>query len=67
MLEITSLQNGIVIDHIKAGNGLKIFELLELEKLDDEVAIILSAKSKLLGKKDIIKMCKIHINYPTRQ
>lgn len=56
MLEITSLQNGIVIDHIKAGNGLKIFELLELEKLDDEVAIILSAKSKLLGKKDIIKI-----------
>ncbi len=55
MLEITSIQNGIVIDHIKTGHGLRIFELLDLEKLKDEVAIILNADSKLLGKKDIIK------------
>lgn len=56
MLEITSIQNGIVIDHIKTGHGLRIFELLDLEKLKDEVAIILNADSKLLGKKDIIKI-----------
>lgn len=56
MLEITSLENGVVIDHIKAGNGLKIFELLALENLNDEIAIILNAKSKQLGRKDIIKI-----------
>ncbi|WP_297280623.1 aspartate carbamoyltransferase regulatory subunit [uncultured Anaerococcus sp.] len=56
MLEITSLENGVVIDHIKVGNGLKIFELLALENLNDEIAIILNAKSKQLGRKDIIKI-----------
>lgn len=56
MLEITSLENGVVIDHIKAGNGLKIFELLALENLNDEIAVILNAKSKELGRKDIIKI-----------
>lgn len=56
MLEITSLKNGVVIDHIKAGNGLKIFNLLGLEELDEEVALILNASSQTMGKKDIIKI-----------
>lgn len=56
MLEITSLNDGIVIDHIKAGNGLKIFNLLNLESLEDEVALILGASSSAMGKKDIIKI-----------
>lgn len=56
MLEITSLKNGIVIDHIKPGDGIKIFNLLELDKLDDEVALILNAKSTRNGRKDIVKI-----------
>ncbi len=56
MLEITSLKNGVVIDHIKAGNGLKIFNLLGLEKLEEEVALILNASSQTMDKKDIIKI-----------
>ena len=56
MLEITSLKNGVVIDHIKAGNGIKIFNLLGLEELDDEVALILKAGSETMGRKDIIKI-----------
>lgn len=56
MLEITSLKNGIVIDHIAPGNGIKIFNLLGLSEIDDEVALILKAKSQTMGKKDIIKI-----------
>lgn len=56
MLEITSLKNGIVIDHIKPGNGIKIFNELKLEELDGEVALILNANSPSQGKKDIVKI-----------
>lgn len=56
MLNIDSIENGIVIDHIKAGNGMRIYELLELDKLDCCVAIIKNAKSAKYGKKDIIKI-----------
>ena len=34
MLNIDSLQNGIVIDHIKAGASMIIYDLLQLGKLD---------------------------------
>lgn len=56
MLNIDSIQNGIVIDHIKAGKGMRIYELLELGKLDCCVAIIKNARSSKLGRKDIIKI-----------
>lgn len=56
MLEITSIKNGIVIDHIEAGNGVKIFNYLKLDKNDYSVALIINADSKKLGKKDIIKI-----------
>ena len=56
MIEITSLKNGIVIDHIKTGLGIKIFNLLNLDQLDDEVALILNANSSSQGKKDIVKI-----------
>ena len=44
MLNIDSIQNGIVIDHIQAGKGMRIYELLELDKLDCCVALIKSAR-----------------------
>jgi len=56
VLNIDSLENGIVIDHITAGRGMRIYELLELAKLDTCVAIIKNAKSEKFGKKDIIKI-----------
>lgn len=63
MIEITSIKNGIVIDHIKAGLGMQIYNLLDLKNIDDEVAIILNAKSTRFGKKDILKIANnIKIN-----
>ena len=56
MLNIDSIQNGIVLDHIQAGKGMRIYELLELDKLDCCVALIKNARSSKLGKKDIIKI-----------
>ena len=56
MLNIDSIQNGIVIDHSQAGKGMRIYELLELDKLDCCVALIKNARSSKLGRKDIIKI-----------
>ncbi len=56
MLNIDSLQNGIVIDHIKAGASMTIYDLLKLGKLDCCVAIIKNARSAKYGRKDIIKI-----------
>lgn len=56
MLTINSIKNGIVIDHIKAGYGMKIYEYLDLNKADYSVALIMNAESKKLKKKDIIKI-----------
>ena len=56
MLEITSIKNGIVLDHIKAGTGIKIFDYLGLADSNCSVALIINADSKKLGKKDIIKI-----------
>ncbi len=55
-MNIDSIQNGIVIDHIRAGRGMKLYELLGLEKLDCSVAIIKNVHSEKMGKKDIIKI-----------
>ena len=57
-MNIDSIKNGIVIDHIKEKNGMQIYKALNLEELDCSVAIITNAKSKKMGKKDIIKIDK---------
>lgn len=56
MLNIDSLNQGIVIDHIKAGSSMKIYDLLNLAQMDCCVAVIKNAKSSKYGKKDIIKI-----------
>lgn len=56
---IGQLKNGIVIDHISAGKGIYIYNILGLEKLDATVALIKSADSTKMGKKDIIKIGEI--------
>ena len=60
-MNIDSIKNGIVIDHITAGNAMKIYDLLGLGSLDCAVAIIKNAASGKMGKKDIIKIdAEIH-------
>lgn len=55
-MNIDSIQNGYVLDHIQAGASMEIYRLLGLDKLDCSVAIIKNAKSSKLGRKDIIKI-----------
>jgi aspartate carbamoyltransferase regulatory subunit len=56
MLNIDSVQKGLVIDHIQAGKAMEIYKYLSLDKMDCSVAIIKNAKSNKMGKKDIIKV-----------
>ena len=55
-MNIDSIKNGIVIDHITAGLGMTVYRLLKLDELDCAVAIIKNASSRKMGKKDIIKV-----------
>ncbi len=55
-MNIDSIKNGFVIDHIAAGRGMRIYKLLDLDNLDCPVAIIKNVSSKKIGKKDIIKI-----------
>ena len=55
-LTINSIVKGVVIDHIRAGQGINIFNHLGLNKADFTVALIVNATSKKLGRKDIIKI-----------
>ena len=55
-MNIDSIQNGVVIDHITAGNGMRLYSLLGLDALDVSVAIIKNVASGKMGKKDIIKV-----------
>ena len=55
-MNIDSILNGIVIDHISSGKGMCLYELLSLDTLDASVAIIKNVSSKKMGKKDIIKI-----------
>lgn len=55
-MNIDSIKNGFVIDHITADRGMKLYDLLGLDSLDISVAIIKNVQSKKMGKKDIIKI-----------
>ncbi len=55
-MNIDSIVNGIVIDHITAGKAMELYSFLNLEELDCSVAIIKNVQSKLMGRKDIIKI-----------
>ncbi len=57
-MNIDSIRNGIVIDHIQAKKGMEIYDALNLSELDCSVAIITNARSKKMGRKDIIKIDK---------
>ncbi len=55
-MNIDAIQNGVVIDHIKAGSGMKLCSLLGLDSTDLSVAIIRNVNRRKMGKKDIIKI-----------
>ena len=55
-MDISGVKNGIVIDHIKPGKSMEIYDLLGLGKIDNTVALIKNATSAKYGKKDIIKI-----------
>ena len=56
MLNVGQLNEGVVLDHIKAGKSMTIYHDLKLDKLDCCVAIIKNARSAKMGRKDIIKV-----------
>ena len=58
-MNIDGVKTGIVLDHIKAGKSMQIYELLGLDKINNCVAIIQNADSEKYGKKDIIKIDQI--------
>lgn len=55
-MNIDSIENGYVIDHIPAGRGMAVYDILGLSALSCQVAIITNAKSSKNGSKDIIKI-----------
>lgn len=59
MLNVDTIKNGLVIDHICAGYGSKIFRWLGLEKANFTAALVMNVPSKTMGKKDIIKVDNI--------
>lgn len=62
MLNIGKIEEGFVLDHIKAGKSMQIYRHLGLDKMDNTVAIIRNAKSDKMGKKDILKVeCDINM------
>lgn len=56
MLNVGRIEEGFVLDHIKAGKAMTIYHDLKLDKMDCCVAIIKNARSNKMGKKDIIKV-----------
>lgn len=55
-MNVDSIRNGVVIDHISAGYGMKLYQLLGLDALDVSVAIIKNVSSRKMERKDIIKI-----------
>ena len=53
---IGQIKEGVVLDHITAGKGMDIYNVLKLGDLDCSVAVIVNAVSAKMGKKDIIKI-----------
>ena len=56
MLNVGTIQEGFVLDHIPAGKSMDIYKYLHLDQLDCCVAIIKNARSNKMGKKDIMKI-----------
>ncbi|MCQ2444947.1 MAG: aspartate carbamoyltransferase regulatory subunit [Mailhella sp.] len=56
---IDAISNGIVLDHIKAGRGMDLYQILKLDKLECSVALLKNVTSRKMGRKDIIKIDEV--------
>ena len=59
MLNVNTIKNGLVIDHIEAGKGMDLYNALHLGELQSSVALIKNVTSHKMGKKDIIKVDEV--------
>jgi len=57
-MHIDSIRNGIVLDHIKAGKAMELYRVLELNKLECSVAVLMNVPSQKMGSKDMIKIAE---------
>jgi len=55
-VEINSISNGIVIDHLQAGSGMKVLDYLDIDTGLGSVALIMNVPSRKYDRKDIIKL-----------
>ncbi len=56
-LSVEKIEDGSVIDHITAGHGLRVLNILRIdEKYAGRVALVMNVPSKTMGKKDIVKI-----------
>ena len=55
-MEVTSIQNGIIIDRVPAGTALKVLEYLKIDPAKTKLALIMNTDSHMFGTKDIIKI-----------
>lgn len=65
MLNITSIEKGVVIDHIKAGYGITVFNYLNLDKAEYNVALIMNAYSQKWARKISSKLTMLLISITT--
>lgn len=56
MINVTKIKRGVVLDHIEAGRGFELFQALDLNELDEVVALLTNIPSRKYGKKDLIKI-----------
>ena len=62
-MNVDEIKNGVVIDHIKAGQAMEIYKFLGLDKFDCTVAIIKNAQSRRMGKKDCVRGKSVFSNW----
>jgi len=56
-LRVRKIKDGTVIDHIKAGKGIKVLNILGVENgFANVTALLMNVTSKRVGKKDIVKI-----------
>ena len=55
-MEVTSIRNGIIIDHVPAGTALKVLQYLKIDPTSTKLALIMNTDSRQYGSKDIIKI-----------
>ncbi len=66
MLKVEKIEDGTVIDHIRAGKGPRVLEILNIhEDYQGNVALVMNAPSKKMGKKDIVKISGKHVDDKT--